>query len=375
MNYYSVNSLAVPPLKVIAYFVTSHGYGHATRSIAVINEVNAITDEVHFLIVCDLPEWFWSQGLDSSVNYSIFNTKTDIGLCQIDPFNFDLQKSLKEVREFINKPVQDFHELFTTLAHQKPSLIVCDISPLGLKLANALGVKSTLIENFTWDWIYADYVKECTEFNEISKGLQDIYQMAGLRIQATPFCEFHKDAIQVNPIHRKFKSSKKMIKDRLKIPENQQMILISTGGNPDPSPFEKKLNDSPLHFLLCGKYDRVCRTNNITKIPIKSCFNFPDLIHSSNSVIGKVGYGMTVECWAGDTEFFGIYRKDFRESKVLRKFCFEESIGEEITLDEFNQCQWLPNICDKIEDYSDNLPQKESGNLTAARAILKEANL
>ena len=153
------------------------------------------------------------------------------------------------------------------------------------------------------------------------------------------------------------------------------MILISTGEHPDQYHFEKKLNDSPFHFLLCGKYDRVYKTNNITKIPIKSSYNFPDLIHSSNSVIGKVGYGMTVECWAGNTQFLGIYRKDFRESKVLRKFCSEESIGEEITMDEYNQCKWLPSISDKIEDCSHTHPQKESGNLRVAHVILKEANL
>ena len=37
-------------------------------------------------------------------------------------------------------------------------LIICDISPMGIVVAQKARVPSVLIENFTWDWVYENYV-------------------------------------------------------------------------------------------------------------------------------------------------------------------------------------------------------------------------
>ena len=44
---------------------------------------------------------------------------------------------------------------------------MCDISPLGLMVAERAGLPSVLVENFTWDWLYAPLVAQDPAFGPI----------------------------------------------------------------------------------------------------------------------------------------------------------------------------------------------------------------
>jgi len=51
------------PSPTIAYFVTPHGLGHASRSAAVMEALGRREQDVAFEIVTTVPEWFFSQSL------------------------------------------------------------------------------------------------------------------------------------------------------------------------------------------------------------------------------------------------------------------------------------------------------------------------
>ncbi|MFL2913724.1 MAG: hypothetical protein ACJZ64_03700, partial [Opitutales bacterium] len=70
-----------------------------------------------------------------------------------------------------------------------PDFILCDISPLGIKLGKQLKIPTVLIENFTWDWIYQTYVDAEPKFLPIIENLKEIFSYPDLRIQTNPICE------------------------------------------------------------------------------------------------------------------------------------------------------------------------------------------
>ena len=62
------------------------------------------------------------------------------------------------------------------------------------------------------------------------------------------------------------------------------------------------------------------RVRNLVYLPMNTRIPFPDLVYAATAVIGKAGYGTIAEAWGMQKPFFGVYRKNFRESSVLRDF-------------------------------------------------------
>jgi len=67
-------------------------------------------------------------------------------------------------------------------------MVICDIAPMGIRVARAAGVPSVLIESFTWDWIYRGYAVQ--GLNQFETYLQSIFAEATYRIQTQPICKY-----------------------------------------------------------------------------------------------------------------------------------------------------------------------------------------
>ncbi|NIP24437.1 MAG: hypothetical protein GWO38_11610, partial [Phycisphaerae bacterium] len=78
---------------------------------------------------------------------------TDIGLVQQTPFEADLAATVRALKQFLPFDPAQIATRAAELRQQHCVLVVCDIAPLGIRIAQKAGVPSVLIENFTWDWL------------------------------------------------------------------------------------------------------------------------------------------------------------------------------------------------------------------------------
>ena len=70
-------------------------------------------------------------------------------------------------------------------------------------------------------------------------------------------------------------------------------------------------------------------------------------------------------------KLLGIFRDNFRESNVLRKFLKSEGLVHEITLENFDNGDWIQEI-NKLDGLTPvNREGKNNGNRTAAQKILE----
>ena len=76
---------------------------------------------------------FLEQNLNSS-KFTSHNTKTDIGLIQKTPFEHDLAQTVLEWEQFLNFKSSENQKITECVKEINPDFIVCDISPLGIKL-------------------------------------------------------------------------------------------------------------------------------------------------------------------------------------------------------------------------------------------------
>jgi hypothetical protein len=135
----------------IACFISPHGYGHAARASGVIEALFTLDPHLGFDIFTQVPQWFLRHSIPGEFEYH--SLLTDIGLVQETPLKANLKKTLHRLDQFLPLDPLIIHELAEFVRDRKCQLIVCDISPLGIKVAKEAGIPSVLVENFTWDWI------------------------------------------------------------------------------------------------------------------------------------------------------------------------------------------------------------------------------
>lgn len=354
----------------VGAFITSHGFGHGTRACAVLNEVIRLTG-CELQVFSTLPNWFYSQNIFSQ-ELKIHQVKTDIGLVQKSPFVHDLAKTIHELKNFLDFDCKDYNIIRKIVQGGSFDLIISDISPLGIKLADELNIPSVLIENFTWDWIYAKYCLSHPPFNEIIRKLQHIYETANLHIQAIPYSGEKSSTIKVPPISRSIHHDPHEIRNRLNICKSSKIVLLTTGGITKSLTLINKLtNYTDCTFIISNNQDKISRDQNIISMPLNSNYHYPDLVNASNLVVGKVGYGTLAECWSTHTPLLGCYRKDFRESKPLKIFADKNLSHKEISIDDFEKMNWMENAREiMLQEIKINYCSKTSGSIKAAQAIV-----
>ena len=171
----------------IAYFITPHGFGHASRACAVMSAIHQNENNIHFDIFTTIPEWFFCDSLDNDV-FTYNSVIVDVGLVQDSPLVINLSQTISQLNQFIPFTQSNTVDMISQLRDNQTQWIFCDISPLGIYLANQLQIPSILIENFTWDWIYQEYSDTERSFIEPIHYFSQIFQLPNYHIQTQPMC-------------------------------------------------------------------------------------------------------------------------------------------------------------------------------------------
>jgi hypothetical protein len=357
----------------IAYFISSHGFGHAARSAAVMHELHRQIPTCTFEIFTLVPEWFFTQSLPNDAVIQYHPLLTDIGFVQQNPIEEDLGETVRQLD--LLYPLRP--ELVTRVAAQlsalKVSVVVSDIAVVGIAAARLAGVPSVLIENFTWDWMYSSYLEREPKLRQFIDYLEPLFTQATHRIQAEPVCVLNNALKRVAPIARAVREPPLETRKALGISPESQTILISMGGIPMNYDFFDALAAAPLyHFIVAGASAPQGMASNITALPANSGIYHPDLVASSDAIVGKVGYSTVCEAYFGRTQFFFIPRPLFPESIVMERFVSEQLNGRAIEAEQFSNGSWvskLPQLFLRVDPPGSVSVLPENGAVQAAREI------
>lgn len=319
----------------IAYFISSHGFGHASRAIAIMEALSEKDPDIHFDVYTGTQEWlFRDAGLR---NFTFHPGAVDVGLVQLTPMEHDLPRSVETIRNYLNSIPERSEFLASELLKNETDAVICDISPLGIISGKKAGLSVFLFENFTWDWIYELYEEECPEFREIDARLKEIFVQADYRMQSEPLCDPLPTAdILIPPVSRKPHHTAAEFRKSLNIPDSHHIGLISMGGIPENLEFAVNSHiPDELTLLLPGTFGKTEKIGNKILLPHHSEYYHPDMVRAADFVIGKAGYSTIAEvCNAGAAYGF-ISRPNFRESDVTADFLRQRPNTLEINQDRF----------------------------------------
>lgn len=324
----------------IAYFISPHGFGHATRAAAIMAALQELDPTIRFDVFTQVPEWLFRDSLPGGFDYH--DVLTDLGMVQQSALAADLDATINRLDALL--PFDS--TLINTLAKQLRTLgcglVMCDIAPLGIVVAEAAGVASILVENFTWDWIYQPHAKAHRGLRPHIRYLHEVFCAADYRIQIEPICAVHPAALTTGPVYRKAMGTAAAMRSRLGVPSDAQMVMLTMGGIPGQYPFVQQLMAYPdLVFVIPGGAAERRRQGNVIWLPHRSEFFHPDLVYAADAVVGKVGYSTVAEVYAAGIPFGYLLREDFREAPALAAYIEQHMPGLKIEQKQFNNGQWL----------------------------------
>jgi hypothetical protein len=233
------------------------------------------------------------------------------------------------------------------------SMVACDIAPLGIAVARAAGVPSVLIENFTWDWIYAGYAGENQRLIPHIVTLQHIFDSAAYTVQTEPVCQLRHTSrrLVTAPVSRAPRLSSAAVRAQLGVPLKAPLVLITMGGL-SASDQHGFLDQLAAHrdawFIIPGSSATLDLTSNMVRLPHQSSLYHPDLLQAADAVVGKTGYSTVAETYHAGLPYGYVARPKFRESAVMEAYIQAHMRGIPFTEAEFRSGAWLDRLTELL---------------------------
>ena len=324
-----------------AYFITPHGYGHAARAGAVMLALRQADPGVHFEIFTQVPPWFFEMTLGGGFSYH--DLYTDVGLSQDSVMEENLPETVQRLSNLLPFRSEQVRSLAQQVKELNCEMVLCDIAPLGIAVANAAGLPSVLIENFTWDWIYEGYQHQEPRLAPYIEYLKEAFASASYHIRTEPACSDNPPAdLTVSVVGRQARTPAQVTRAALGIPPEAQVVLLTMGGIGSEYPFLEQIEHaSGVYFIIPGGSEQVVKRGSLVLMAHHSEFYHPDLVEAANAVIGKLGYSTLAEAYLAGIPYAFIPRPRFRESEVMGQFVLENMNGIEISNERFFQGEWL----------------------------------
>jgi hypothetical protein len=302
------------PVPKILYYISGHGYGHAVRSVEVINVLGDLG--CRLWIKTAAPVFLLKERLSHPVEIRM--EKLDVGLHQLDNLHFDLSATKAQVRELLESAPQWVAQEVRFLKEEGFSGIVCDIPFIPFAAAEEAGLPAVGISNFSWDWIYSFYGQRDPEWIPLAEAIADYYEKGDLLLRL-PFhgpMEAFRRIEDIPLVARRSTREKKEIRRALALPEDKKIVLIGFSQVELSSQAIQKIEKLSSRYLFIIR-PPMDWTSPIFKKIEEGAASFIDLVAAVDLVITKPGYGIVADCLSHGTPMIYSDRGEFPEYPIL----------------------------------------------------------
>jgi L-arabinokinase len=307
----------------VCFYISGHGFGHASRQIEIINALGAASPATPLLIRTSAPAWLFERTL--RVPARLLPGECDTGVVQLDSLHPDIPATISRAGAFHAALPERAAEEAAMLIEHRTALVVSDAPPLASAAAAAASVPSVVVSNFTWDWIYEHYTPEIAQAPALVDTLREAYAHAaeGWRLPMYGGFETFRAVRDVPFVARHARRSAAEVRRACGLREDVPLVLVSFGGY--------GVRDVALSRLDClGHYGVVVtsgeRLDGTLPEGVAALYEpaiydaglrYEDLVAAVDVVLTKPGYGIISECVANDTALLYTSRGRFAEYEVL----------------------------------------------------------
>jgi hypothetical protein len=290
----------------VVFYVSGHGFGHASRSIEIINALIRRRPEVRVIIRSSVASWLVGRTAASGVELSA--AEVDTGVVQLDSLRLDAVASISRAEAFMSTFDARVASEVAFLHGHRASMTISDLPALGIAAGVAAGIPAIATGNFTWDWIYEHY----GDGAPVARQIGEVYSRTTLALRMPMWGGFETmpNVRDIRFVARRSRRDAGEVREALGIPMDQRVVLTSFGGyGLDGLNVDALQSLSGYHVLLPGMIDESAMYDR--------GYRYEDLVKAVDVVVTKPGYGIISECLANDTALLYTSRGDFREYQVL----------------------------------------------------------
>ncbi|XP_038983785.1 L-arabinokinase-like isoform X2 [Phoenix dactylifera] len=328
---------------VFAYYVTGHGFGHATRVVEVVRHLIVSGHDVH--VVTGAPDFVFTTEIQSP-NLHIRKVLLDCGAVQADALTVDRLASLEKYHQTAVVPRASILATEVEWLNSiKADLVVSDVVPVACRAAADAGIRSVCVTNFSWDFIYAEYVMAAGHHHRsIVWQIAEDYSHCEFLIRLPGYCPMpaFRDVIDVPLVVRRLHKSRLEVRKELGIGNDVKVVIFNFGGQPAGWKLKQEWLPDGWLCLVCGASDNQELPPNFVKLA-KDVYT-PDLMAASDCMLGKIGYGTVSEALAYKLPFVFVRRDYFNEEPFLRNMLEYYQGGVEMIRRDLLTGHWTPYL-------------------------------
>jgi len=360
---------------VVFFYISGHGFGHAVRQIEIINTLQDLAPELNVVVRTSAPEWLFSRTVRRACTR--LPGETDTGVVQIDSLRPDPHQTIVRAAAFHDTLPRRIDEEVATLRRYGADFVVSDAPPLACAAGRAAGIKSVLCANFTWDWIYADYIADYPPASPLLSSVQEAYACASAAWRMPMHGGFETIApiIDIPFVSRHARSPRADTRRILRLPAGQPLALVSFGGF--------GLRDLPLETLDCLPHWGIVLTTTTDppRLPVgvhavseaemyEAGLRYEDLVRAVDLVVTKPGYGIVSDCVANDTALVYTSRGRFPEYEVMVREMPRVLRCRPLEMESFAEGRWKAALDEAVQMAGPSERVRTDGAHVVARSIL-----
>ena len=337
-------------MKKIIYYVTDHGQGHATRTVALVRALAKFNFDVTIRNSNHID--FFEKSLSK---IKIVSGITDVGqIIQKNGISINKKESIPQLNRWIENLDKTSQKEIEKIKKINPSLIISDISAMPFLVAEKINIPSIAISNFSWSEVLYNIVPDKLHI------LDNAYEKADFAIRlslGTELKPFHNKK-NVGLVCRSPTKSKKEIRKELGINDEDFCIFIPLG----------------IYHKILGKIDKKIRIisggakiNSSNILKINNWIEGQNLVNASDLVICKCGYGLISECLTTETPFLYLMDDFHIEQKAMSEKIYGLGLQNRISEDD------LFNLdLSKLDNKDFIKPRKEKNDTETAVDIINQ---
>ena len=319
----------MPRLDTAVFYISGHGFGHASRQIEIINALRALRPDLRIVVRTSAPRWLFDLAVTRP--FSFAHGETDTGVVQIDSLRVDATASINRAWDFHRTLDARAKTEARLLESHDATLVAGDIPPLAFAAAAAAGVPGVAIGNFTWDWIYEHYHEQVAATPDLLPLIRNAYATADRAWRlpmAGGFASFPR-VVDVPLVARHARRAPAETRRALKLPADRPLVLVSFGRyGLDAIDWATATHQDDLGVVVTrdpvdtgptvsGAHDHDAPFEVDIAAMLDQGVRYEDLVAAVDVVLTKPGYGIIAECAAHDTALVYASRGDFAEYAVL----------------------------------------------------------
>lgn len=294
----------------IVVSISGHGYGHVAQTAPILNRLYQMQPHLRITVRSTVP----SSHLNTRIHapFTLMRSEGDIGMVMSSALDVLVEDSCRSYREFhadwdarVAGEARLLHDLGA-------DFVFSNVGYLPLAGAQRACIPNAALCSLNWFDIYSHYCGDGAIAAEILK----CYAGADAFLRATPGMAMKQlpNLVEVAPIADVGNDRRDELDRRLKLSNEEKLVLVSLGGITGRLPMESWPRIDGVRWLVQADWNIM----HPDAIVLESLhMGFSDLLASSDALLCKPGYGSFTEAVCSNTPVLFVARPDWPESPAL----------------------------------------------------------